>query len=127
MGCLSAICQIKSVITPASLAGFESVESVITPLAGFDGARRPPPTRRTHCDPGCFQINACRFSTHTSGLLDAPKRPAEPSQCDDLLFLFFVQDIAHADGAYPAGFNVPNVVIVGRFSADNHWPVLGDR
>jgi hypothetical protein len=33
--------QIKSVVTPASLAGFESLESVITSLAGFDGDRRP--------------------------------------------------------------------------------------
>src|SRR5439155_14346924 len=79
--------------------------------------------RRTHRDPGCFQISAWRFSTHTSGLLNAPKRPAEPSQCDDLLFLFFVQDIAHAGGAYPAasmsrtslslaGFQL---IIIGRF------------
>ena len=53
------------------------------------------------------------------------KRPAEPSQCDDLLFLFFAQDIAHGDGAYRlssqsmsraslslAGFQV---TIIGRF------------
>src|SRR5215813_9519832 len=32
---------IKSVITPAPLAGFESLESVITSLAGFAGDRRP--------------------------------------------------------------------------------------
>jgi hypothetical protein len=40
------------------------------------------------------------------------------------LFLFFCQDIAHAGGGYPAGFNVPNsslslagfeVIIYGRF------------
>src|SRR5579863_2017115 len=27
--------------------------------------------------------------------LDAPQRPSQPSQRDDLLFLFFAQDIAH--------------------------------
>ncbi len=26
-----------------------------------------------------------------------------------------------------SGFNVPDVTLVGRFSGDNHWPVLGDR
>jgi hypothetical protein len=58
-------------------------------------------------------------------LLDPPQRPAQPPQCDYLLFLFFVQDIAHAGGAYRlAGFNVPNaylslagfeVTFIGRF------------
>jgi len=27
----------------------------------------------------------------------------------------------------PAGVNVPDAISVGRFSGDNHWPVLGDR
>jgi len=53
-------------------------------------------------------------------LLDASKRPAELSQRDDLLFLFFVQDIAHADGAYPSVSMSRTFLIVGRFSADNH-------
>ena len=26
-----------------------------------------------------------------------------------------------------AGVNVPDAILVGRFSGDNHWPVLGDR
>src|SRR5262245_42166322 len=33
---------IKSVITTASLAGFEPLESVATPMAGFAGVRRQP-------------------------------------------------------------------------------------
>ena len=61
----------------------------------------PPPTCCTHRDPSGFQICPCCFSTHTRSLLDAPKRPAELSERDYLLFLFFIQDIAHADGAYP--------------------------
>jgi hypothetical protein len=57
-------------------------------------------------------------------LLDLPQRPSELPQCDDLLFLFFAQDIAHAEGAYRgsdrsqcpglslAGFQVS---LIGRF------------
>jgi len=26
-----------------------------------------------------------------------------------------------------AGINVPGLILVGRFSGDPHWPVLGDR
>jgi hypothetical protein len=58
--------------------------------------------------------------------LDSPQRPAQPSQSDDLLFLFFVQDVTHiAEGIGPrvvinvldgglslAGFQV---IINGRF------------
>ena len=83
-----------------SLAGFESAASVVTSLAGFAGARRPQRTGWSYRDPGRLQVSACCFSTHTSGLLDAPQRPSELPQCDDLLFLFFAQDIAHADGGY---------------------------
>jgi hypothetical protein len=35
---------IKSVVTPASLAGFESSESVATLMAGFANDRRPGPS-----------------------------------------------------------------------------------
>src|SRR5439155_1695512 len=35
----SGICQTKWVITPGSLAGFDSAGSVITPLAGFGDGR----------------------------------------------------------------------------------------
>jgi hypothetical protein len=44
-------------------------------------------------------------------LLNPPQRPAELSQCDDLLFLLFAQDITHADEPKFAGVNVPNVVV----------------
>ena len=84
-----------------------------------------PTRRRTHGDSGGLQISCRGFAAHTGGLLDAPQRPAQPSQCDDLLFLFFAQDIAHVDGAYSlAGINVLNVylslagfqvTIIGRF------------
>src|SRR5439155_12033738 len=60
---------------------------------------------------GRLQISTGRFSTHTGHLLDPPQRPAELSQRDDLLFLFFAQDITHADEPKLAGVNVPNVVV----------------
>ena len=36
----------------------------------------------------------------TQDLLDTPQCPAEPTQCDNLLFFLVVQDIAHTHGAY---------------------------
>ena len=114
-------------------------ESVVTGLIGRFWAFRSrwsprwpvlpalavPSTRWSHRDPGCFQVCARRFPAHTRGLLDAPQGPSEPPQCDDLLFLLFAQDIAHADGAYKAsrrsqcpglyslaGFQV---TLIGRF------------
>jgi len=62
---------IKSVIIAASLAGFESFESVITSLAGFDGERRPT-TRRTHPYTCGFQVAADSFTAHAGRLLDTP-------------------------------------------------------
>ena len=108
-----------------SLAGFASLR-VGGHLVGRFCRRSPSPCSRwPHRDPGRFQIGACRFPTHTGGLLDAPQRPAQPSQRDDLLFLLFAQDIAHGDGGYSlssrsmsrallslAGFQV---TLIGRF------------
>jgi len=58
-------------------------------------------------------------------LLDPPQRPAQLSQCDDLLFLIVAQDIAHAlEPNWLVAFNVPNaylslagfeVTFIGRF------------
>ena len=55
-------------------------------------------------------------------LLDAPQRPAQAAQRDDLLFLLFAQDIAHSDEGYSsrsmsrsvslAGFQTS---LIGRF------------
>jgi len=44
-------------------------------------------------------------------------------------FLLFVQDIGHAplSPQASAGANVPDAALVGLFSGDTHWPVLGDR
>jgi hypothetical protein len=61
-------------------------------------------------------------------LLDAPQWPSESSQGNHLLFFRFVQDVAHIDEGYMprAVINVPGLILVGRFSTDPHWPVLGD-
>jgi hypothetical protein len=54
----------------------------------------PSPTARwTHRDTSRLQIPRRSFSPDLSGFLDAPQRPAQPAQRDDLLFLFFAQDI----------------------------------
>jgi hypothetical protein len=102
---------------------------VVTSLAGFAGGSRPQlPAGRS--GPGGFQVSTRGFATHTGGLLDTSQRPSQPPQCDDLLFLFFAQDIAHSDAGHEAlrRSQCPGwVVIVGRFSGDHHWPVLGDR
>ena len=38
-----------------------------------------------------------KISMDSSGFLDLPSGPTEPSQRDNLLFLLFFQDIAHID------------------------------
>src|SRR5208282_3342887 len=60
------------------MAGFAAPESVITSLAGF-GSHRPQPLG-THRNPRRFQVGAGGFTTDAGRLLDAPQRPAQPSQ-----------------------------------------------
>ena len=59
-----------------------------------------PSARQSHRNTGSLQIAADRFPADMYGLFNAPQRPAQPSQRDDLLSLFLAQDIAHIDGAY---------------------------
>jgi hypothetical protein len=79
-------------------------------------------------DPGRFQIGSGGLATNPGLLLDAPQWPSESSQGKHLLFFRFVQDVAHIDEGYMphAEINVPGLILVGRFSSDPHWPVLGD-
>jgi len=58
----------------------------------------PRPARRPGLDSGRAQATGRRLTAHTGSQLDAPERPAQPPQGDDLLLLFFSQDIAHLDG-----------------------------
>jgi hypothetical protein len=87
----------------------------------------PAPTAgRPQGDPGSLQVGGRRFAPNTGVPLDAPQRPAQPPQSEDLLFLFFGQDVTHiAEGIGPrVGINVLDsglslagfqVIIDGRF------------
>jgi hypothetical protein len=46
----------------------------------------------------------------------------------DLLFFRFAQDVAHTNEGYCLALEStsPSLTLVGRFSGDLHWPVLGD-
>ena len=91
--------------------------------------RRPPsPTsRRPHRDPAAFRYRAGSFPPNAGGLLNTPQRPSQPPQRNDLLFLFFAQDIHLTEGKPPVIVQCPGSASVGRFSGDHHWPVLGDH
>jgi hypothetical protein len=54
-----------------------------------------PATPATHRDPGRLQIVAGRLSAYAGGRFDAPQRPTESPQCDDLLLSVITQDVAH--------------------------------
>ena len=59
----------------------------------------PPPTSRSpNGDSGGVEVSSRRLPPNACFLLDAPQRPAQPPQRDDLLSLLFAQDIAHVDG-----------------------------
>ena len=71
-------------------------------MAGFAAvaARIPPPTaRRPDGNPRRLQVTGGRFPPDVRRLLNPPQRPAQPAQDNNLLFLFFAQNIAHVDGA----------------------------
>jgi hypothetical protein len=57
-----------------------------------------PPARGPGFDSGGPQVGRRGLAAHTGGPLDMPQRPTQPPQGDDLLLLFFAQDIAHLDG-----------------------------
>jgi hypothetical protein len=64
-------------------------------------------------DPGRLQRSTCCFTTDTGSLPDAPQRPSELSQYDDLLLPFPPKDVGVRVRALSlAGFQVTNI---GRF------------
>jgi hypothetical protein len=68
-------------------------------LVGRFFRRAPPPTAGSpNGDSGGLQVSSRRFSPNARFLLDAPQRPTQPTQRDDLLSFLFVQDIAHVNG-----------------------------
>jgi hypothetical protein len=65
------------------------------------------PRAKMHgADPGRLQISGGGFAADAGFSFDAPQRPSQPPQRDDLVLLFFNQDVAHIDGAYPPSVNV---------------------
>src|SRR5437660_10979131 len=61
-----------------------------------------PAARWPHIDPGRLEVGAGCFAPHTGSLLDPPQRPAQPSQCKNLLSFFVAQYVAHTGGGYNA-------------------------
>jgi hypothetical protein len=54
-----------------------------------------PSTWRTHRDSIGPEIGSGHLAANMCRSLNGPQRPSQPPQRDDLLFLFFAQDIAH--------------------------------
>ena len=46
------------------------------------------------------RVSSVGRTLFTSSLLDPSQRPSEPSECNDLLSFFVVQNVAHTDGGY---------------------------
>jgi hypothetical protein len=85
-----------------------------------------PPTWRTHCDTRSPEICSNGFAANMRCSFDAPQRPSQSSQRDDLLFLFFAQDIAHVtERNFSASSMSRFSYLIGRFSGVHVWPVLG--
>ena len=86
-------------------------------MAGFAGIRVPthpaaaPRFRQLGDSSGAVSRRIC------AARLNAPQRPSQPPQRDDLLFLFFAQDIAHVtERNLSVQFNVPIQL--------SRWPVF---
>jgi hypothetical protein len=92
-------------------------------LYGRFCGRTSPPARRPHGDSGSFEIAGRGFATNPGRLLNAPQRPSQPPQRNDLLFLFFAQDIHSTEGIPPsslmswalAPLAAFQVTLIGRF------------
>jgi hypothetical protein len=55
-------------------------------------------SRSANSDSCCFEVSFRRFPANACFLPDAPQRPAQPLQRDDLLSILFAQYIAHVEG-----------------------------
>jgi hypothetical protein len=72
-------------------------------------------TWRSNGNAGCFEIAASRFPPYAGLLLDAPQRPAQPTERQDLLSFLFVQDIAHS---------TESMAPPSSMSCCFYWPLL---
>jgi hypothetical protein len=112
------------------LGRFGASEPVVTPfsLAGFAGSRRPHAPGGRTAIPATFRY-APAVSRRTPVSCSMRRHwPSKSSQGNHLLFFRFAQDVVHIGEGYMAHaeINVPGLILVGRFSSDPHWPVLGD-
>lgn len=84
--------------------------------------RLSPPARRSHRDSGRPKICPGGFAAKMRRRFNAPQRLPKPSQRDDLLFLFFAQDIAHVtESNLPASSMSRFRYLIGRFSGVHDW------
>ncbi len=60
--------------------------------------RLPPAARRPDPDPRRLQVRARRLAAHARLRLDAPQRPSETAQCQNLFPLLSAQDVCHRGG-----------------------------
>ena len=82
--------------------------------------------RIAHGDSTSLQVRAGGLPANAGLLLDAPYRPAQAAQCDDLLSLRFAQDVHPGGEPWLVRFRQTSCrVTTGRFSGVHHWPVLG--
>jgi len=80
-----------------------------------------PPACRTHRDSGSPEIGSGGFAANLRRSLNAPQRPSQPPQRDDLLFLFFAQDIAHVTELNSPPVQCPDSAIpLGGFQVSTH-------
>src|SRR5271169_5896010 len=70
-----------------------------------------PPTWRTYRDSRSPEICPGRFTANVCRSLNAPQRPSQPPQRDDLLFLFFAQDIPHVTERNSPPVQCPDLAI----------------
>jgi hypothetical protein len=77
-------------------------------------------------DSGFFQILARGLTANSGCFLNAPQRPSQPPQRNNLVSFLSSQNVAHIDRAYTPSVNVLSQFLIGRFSGDPVWPVLGD-
>jgi len=84
-----------------------------------------PPTWRTHRHSRSPEILSSGFAANMRRFLNAPQRPSQPPQRDDLLFLFFAQDIDHLTERNLSASPMSRFsYLVGRFSGVQPWPFL---
>ena len=110
--------------------GFAAAESVITSLAGFAGGCRPQLPGGRKAIPAAFRYPAA-VSRRTPVVRwirrsDQPKRPKAMTCC---FFSSFKTLLTSTEDTVLTSESTSWVVgfIVGRFSSDHEWPVLGDH